>query len=384
MDDDVGMAVAEIERTGTDAPGEVLDIGAHRLLWALFGVVSVAWLAVMVGRPAPSFHHAQNLAVWTRASEALRADPFGSKLGATWLDGTTYTNHPPLIILETALAEALFGVRLAVQRMPAWLGMVVAVVLMERVMRRQGLSPLARAAGCAVGFGTSMVFFFGWMLDTPVTSVPFGLWCVLAWQRQRDGDAARWERPLACCLAVLSGWQAALLAFLTLLPKQGRTRLAVAGLAAGVALMGAWLMWAGGVEELVGMFGQRVGASESEYPMPPLEAFGNQAGWLWNRVGLVAGLVGIAGLVVAVRSARHRTLAVLLLVTVLGYPMVTTHALGHHEFWMFWVCLPVAFGAAVLADRGQIRLGSNTVDLTRIVAVAGAVVPVLTLVTVQV
>lgn len=329
------------------------------------GVVLAVGLLRVADDPFGRSHDGENGAVWSAAAGALRADPIASKLGAIHADGTVYANHPPLIIVETAAAEALLGQRQWARRAPAWMGTIVAVVLMALVLRREGLSPTARAVGCLLGFGTPMVMTYGAMLDTPVTSLPFGLLCLLAWQRARDGEAASWERPVTCGLAVMAGWQVALLAVLTL--AVGRSWRAAIGVVGAALAVFAWQLWVhGSVIVLLDAFRGRSGVGFA--PFSPWKVAANQGRWLVTLITPASLIVGAGGLLLALRD-RQRLAMIVVAASVL-YPLGTLSAAGVHDYWLYWLAVPLALGGAMVADAGTVL----TVDLRRVALVTGLTV----------
>ncbi|MEZ5178191.1 MAG: hypothetical protein R2746_07890 [Acidimicrobiales bacterium] len=106
-----------------------------------------------------------------------------SKFGGAPRHSDAYANHPPLIVAETVVAELVAGEHRIVTRSPAWVGSLVALALVAWLLVDAGLSRLATVSGVAVAFGSAMFLVYGSMLDTPVTSVPFALALLVAWQR---------------------------------------------------------------------------------------------------------------------------------------------------------------------------------------------------------
>lgn len=367
--------------TATDGPLEVnMTAGATGLIRWLALVVLALVLVVGVARiaadpfgvsPQGYSHDGMNGRVWSEGADALRADPVESKMGAVHLDGWVYAHHPPLILVETAAAQAIFGERTWADRIPAWLGTLAAVSLLGRVMRREGFGPTSRAVGLLVGFGTPMVFAYGAMLDTPVTSLPFGAGCLLVWQRERDRCAAWWERPVVLAVTVLAGWQAALLAGLTLLPRWSWR--AVAGFAAGVGMVLGWQMWVhGGLGDLLEQLANRSVPDESVNGSGGLgSSLRFQAEVLWGLVTPITALVGVVGLWLG----RRRTLLQLAIGATVLFPLVTIEAFGIHDYWMFWVTLPLCLAGAEVA---AVRRWSG-IEVPRLVLAAGVVVAVLAL-----
>jgi hypothetical protein len=219
-------------------------------LAVLLVVNAAPWLGAGFGES----YDRRNAAVWGLSSRALRDDPIGSRLGGELEPGYTYANHPPLIIGETALAETIAGEHRIVTRSPAWLGSLVALLLLCWLLIDAGLSPSAVAAGVVSTWRSAMFLVYGTMLDTPITSLPFMLATLLAWQR--SWRRRPWSVPVMVGLgfvAALAGWQsfvvAALAATTLVLDALRRRRgwsppLAMGGGAfVGLVVTLSWIRW---------------------------------------------------------------------------------------------------------------------------------------------
>ena len=172
---------------------------------AVFVLHSTSWLAAPFGES----HDGRNAAVWGMASRSIRDEGVvRSRFGGRSEPGYSYANHPPLIIAETTLAELVGGERRIVTRSPAWIGSLVALALMCRLLLDAGLSRLSVGVGIVAAFGSAMFFVYGSMLDTPVTALPFALLFLIMWQRAGQGKALHpaWLGAVSL-LAVLAGWQ---------------------------------------------------------------------------------------------------------------------------------------------------------------------------------
>jgi len=316
---------------------------------------------LMLGAPFGDSHDGRNAGVWVSGGRALReAGTVASRLGTHSPEQGTYANHPPLIAVEIEVAQAVGGESPVATRAPAWLGSLIALALIWRLLRDAGLR--ASAAGTAVVLVavTPMFLIFGTMLDTPVTSLPFGVALLLAWERTRAG------RPVApltafglAALAVLAGWQALLLSGLIGLwalfrLRRGHADVAVhasfaGGFLSGLAVLVGWLYWAYGstLEPLLAQFQVRTGQTESVSLGALLAAVGDDVPAMFGALVL---LVAAAGLVVTLARPRLRGLALTALAVTVPYPFVFRSGAVNHDYWTYWLLLPAAVGLAVGCD----------------------------------
>ncbi len=343
--------------TTTDrrAPG---DAATRLVAWGLLAVTVVAFLVVSWGRITGPFGDSDegiNGAVWAYASRSMRdLGPVESALGGRHLNGSRYATHPPLIVSETALAETIAGEHGASSRAAAWVGSIVALFLLYRLGRRLGFSPVSAAGGAAVAGTTGMFVTYGPMLDTPVTAFPFAVGVTLLWTRDWQGDdpPSPWLTATVTLAACLASWQCALLAGLAgaaLAVRHrrdpGRALLAAApylgGATAGVALSIGWSWWTyGDLGALSDKLGRRTGSS-STVGLADVVSF--QVPWLAELLGL--GTLGLVGSVVALWDRPVRPAAALTLATALGYALLFREAAAGHQYWCYWVLLPVAIGS---------------------------------------
>ncbi|MGI8983456.1 MAG: glycosyltransferase family 39 protein, partial [Acidimicrobiales bacterium] len=352
-------------------------------LFILAAVLFLGFGSRTISAPFGDSHDGRNAGVWAAGSRSLReSGPIASWLGTRSPEIGVYANHPPLIYLETALAELVGAHSTASTRAPAWLGSVVALALVARLLRQRGLHPIAAGLAALLVAATPMFLVFGTMLDTPVTSLPFGVGLLLVWERARAGHTVR---PLLAgmlaALAVLAGWQSLLLAGLIsgwavvrVLRRRGRREVEVAfaiGGLAGAAIVLAWLLWAfdGTLRPLVDQFRFRTGVSaESARIGTVLAAQRRDMRALFGVVGLLA----VAGLVAALRDRRTRGLALVALAVTVPYPLLFRSGAVNHNYWGYWFVLPLAIGFGAGADRLLVYWRSSG-RRESVLAVAGAV-----------
>jgi 4-amino-4-deoxy-L-arabinose transferase-like glycosyltransferase len=328
----------------------------------LAAVLFLGYGSRTISAPFGESHDGRNARVWSMGSLSLRMNgPVASRLGTRNPVTGVYVNHPPLIYVETAVTEQLGSASNAATRAPAWIGTVVLIFLLYRLLCVCGLRP--RAVGMAVLLLVTMPMFlvYGTMLDTPVTSLPFGVGLLVLWERARRGHQVS---PLAAAaltaVTVLTGWQAAVLAavigtwaLFRALAGTGRrdTDLAFAtGAVLGFGLLVAWMLWAfgGDLRPIHDQYRARTGQSVQSVGLGALVA--SQAHYGAALFGAV-GLLGVAGLVLACRDPRTRGLAALAIALAVSYTVAFRTGAVNHSYWGYWFLLPLAVGLAAGADR---------------------------------
>jgi hypothetical protein len=241
-----------------------------------------------------------------------------------------------------------------------------------------------------VGIANPMVVAYGSMLDTPMTSLAAGAAVALAWLRAWQRDPwPRWACFAIAAFACLSGWEAALLvvvASATLVVRAlrastpgpvrtdgRRTAVAfVAGGVTGIALTLAWATWAtGDLFALAQPFLQRTG---SEDGVTWLGAFAVQVEHLSELFGVT--LLGLAGCAMALRSPARRPLAALVLGTTMAYPAILYNGAFYHDYWNYWLVIPIAVGAAHLLEELHDGLRARGAD-ARVATAALIVLPLI-------
>lgn len=287
-----------------------------------------------------------NSAVWAYNSRSLRElGPITSALGGKRLDTTDYATHPPLIVLETAVAETVAGEHELASRAPAWIASLVSLVLFYRLARSLGADELTAAAAATATAATSMFWVYGVMLDTPVTSFPFGLGVALLWHRDWRGErVSPWLVAGVALLACLAGWQSGLLVGLcgvSLAVRKKRAAIPyLATAVVGLALSVGWGWWAyGSLDALRDKFTRRTG-SPSGVSIGDVVSF--QMPWLLQLLGVAA--IGIVGCAVALRDKRFRPLAALSLSVVGLYCLLFREAAAGHQYWIYWSLFSAAIG----------------------------------------
>ncbi len=330
------------------------------ILLLLLGAALVGAAGGRIERPFGDSHDGRNGAVWSNGSRALREDgPVASRLGAVRADGSTYANHPPLLVWTLAGAETAAGDEPATDRGWVLLATLAAIGLLHLAAVELGIRPLASTVGLCVAFATPMALAYGAMVDTPMFSLPFAAAVLLVWARCR-GDRPP-TLPLTAgvgLLAALSGWEAAALALVVAAclvgeghrdPARRRAgAVLAAGAVAGTAVAFGWGAWAYGSG---GILLQQLGRRSSDaYGASPSAAFWNQLVWVGQLFG--PALLGVAMAAAAAVLDRPRR-AVFVVVTglPLAYSALLWNGAAIHDYWNYWLLLPIALGLAWTAHE---------------------------------
>lgn len=334
----------------------------RRLGLALLVAVTVLGAWVGFDRATAAFGNSDeglNSSVWAMCSRSLRDDPTGSALGGRRIDGVDYATHPPLMCSATAALEAVAGEHEWVTRAPAWLSTFSLVPLLYVLLRRMRLDAVPAAAGTAVAVGSPMVLTYGSMLDTPVLAVPFAVMVAIALTSELAGSPRRaWPVglvALSCAAAGLVAWQAGVFAFACAAStlRWGRNpRRAVAyavGALVGLTSSVGWGVWTyGSLDELRDKFSTRTTGSYSLG-----ESLSFQVDWLLILLGV--GVFALVAGAVALTDREWRPIMAPALATFALWGLVFHSGAGGHQYWNYFVVLPLALGGG----WGLARLGSR-------------------------
>ncbi len=338
-------------------------------------------------------HDGRNGTQWGLGSRDLRTDgPVRSHMGADLTAGAVrapYTDHPPLIYAETAAVETLGGEHPWSTRLPAWLGSIAAIGLCLQLLRRCGLSPAAAAIGTTLGLGCPMFGAYGIMNDPWILGLPWGIAILLLWQRRRIGVPTSWW--LISGVAFVGAWtswvnvlELGLIGVAELAVRLRRRRpdvllpIAVPTVAA-VALTLGWVAWShgGSISSLLHNAGTRSGgASNGLSPSVVLSML--KSYWVdtftpWQL------LLAVPVIAAAWLDERSRPVLAVALGTVVLWIAVFSDGAAHHDYWGYWMVLPLAIGIGVGADillRARSRnIGRVAVAAATLVGIVGFVVP---------
>lgn len=352
-------------------------------LLAVAALLFIAFSARMIPAPFGDSHDGRNAGVWATGSRSLRdGGGLSSRLGTVSPENGAYANHPPLLYVETALFEAVGGASAGVSRAPAWLGTLVTIGLLAALLLGAGLRPAVAGAALLLVAATPMLLVYGSMLDTPVTSLPFGVAVLVAWERSRRGQHVPVLMAGALTfLAVLSGWQSFLVAatvggwaVVRLVRRSGRRSLDAAfagGALVGLGVLIGWLLWAYGwtLTPLLDQFRVRTGWTASVSLRQVLTATVGDTVTMYGVVGALA----VPGLVVGLADRRIRGVVAVALAVTIPYPLLFRSGAVNHDYWNFWLLLPVALGLAVASDR-VVRRGGARLERALVACTAGLAV----------
>jgi hypothetical protein len=205
-----------------------------------------------------------------------------------------------------------------------------------------------------------MLLVYGTMLDTPVTSLPFGVALLVAWERgRRRGRVRPWWAATLALLAVLAGWQSLVMAgiiacwaVVRVVRRSGDRQVDLAfagGALAGAVLLLGWLLWAfgGTLSPLVEQFIFRTGHTTEAVTLKSAVAAS-----LRDGVTMIGGLglVAFAGVAAALRDRRTRGAMALALAVTVPYPLLFKAGVVNHDYWNYWLLLPFALGVGAVAD----------------------------------
>jgi hypothetical protein len=354
------------------------------VLLALFALVFLVQAAPRITAPFGDSHDGRNGGTWALASRAIREDGWfvsagGARLGA---GRGTYAHHPPLISSETAIVELVTGEHEWGTRGPAWFGAIASIALLYALLRRRSIRPLASCLGTIVALSCPMFLLYGSMLDTIQIALPFALALLFV----REGHGARTELwcGVLAAICVLASWESTLLCVLLVgvdtirrrrirsLPLSGT----MFGTAIGLTLLGSWLIWASG--SFAPMLDQLVIRSGSGRSVSWWNYLDIERSYLGSLVTPIAAVLGLVGIVFALFDQRTRELAAVLGVTTIAYAVVLRDGSLHHDYWSFWIVLPIAIGVAVVVEnalhvcdaRNLRAAGSVACVIAAIVAVA--------------
>lgn len=357
-------------------------------LLVAFAVVFLVQAWPRIEAPFGDSHDGENAAVWGLASRAIRNQGLlQSRAGARLADhGELYAHHPPLISTETATVETVAGTTPVSTRAPAWLGSLASLLLLYWLLRLYGIRRVPSALGVVIGFGSPMFFLYGSMLDTLQIGLPLVI-ALLAVRRRHERTGRPRSAVIAAvaALTVLASWEGALLAGLlavadgvAMARDRRRRRLGtMAGVTVGVVILLAWLWWAAGsFGPILDQLGTRSGyGSRTTGWATFLHLQGVYLGALFAPTALLA---LIPGAYLASRSRRLRPVFVVTLVAPIVYALALRDGASNHDYWNYWLVVPLAIAAAALAQRLFERAEQHAVPPAVVVgaAVAAAVVAV--------
>lgn len=344
---------------GTDEPPPAAPhrVTPIRAAWVAGVVVVLAFLvnaAPWVAGPLGNSHDGRNAGVWAASGQALRTDPIGSRLGGINRAGVPYANHPPAIVLASAVTTGLTGDHPLGVRLPAVIASAATVALLGLLLVRMGFGWFATASGIVLA-GTAPIFLaYGTMLDTPMLGLPAAAAVlVLIALVQRNQAPPPWAFVVVGLLCGLTSWQTCITAAVggaLLLLERATRRSRVRGVAAlaagtvlGVAISLAWAWWAyGGLDLLLDSYQTRTTGSAAWWNIQRL--------FLRDGYGPIRIAIVVLAVVVALVRRRHR----IVLVTALAAPIVWDVRFrlpaSIHDYWTYGGILAVGVAAAIVVE----------------------------------
>jgi hypothetical protein len=322
-----------------------------------------------------------NAGVWGLASRELRESWSVSRLGAyaPHRVPTTYVHHPPLVVPEVALIEAVAGERPWATRLAPLLATMAAAALLAIVLVEAGLTPPIAVAATALGFGCPLVRTYGAMVDTPIVGLPLGIATLLLWQRSRAGRPPPvWLWTVVVSISCLSSWLGWLLGGLVgvalLAERRWRDAAGVAtGATAGAVAYAGWILYgAGGKADVLDIFLERTGD-----PATTGGGFFSSVGRFLASAFPPWALVLVVPLtVLALLDRRLRGLVVVAGVTSIVWETAFPDRAATQEFWLWWSVIPLTIAFAAGLDAALSRFSPGRAGrrffLPVLCAVAGA------------
>jgi hypothetical protein len=339
-------------------------------LLAVFAFVFLVQAAPRIVAPFGDSHDGENGTVWGFASRAIREDGFvASRGGALLADGQgLYAHHPPLIAVETAVGESIVGEHPASTRAPAWVGSLVSIMLLYVLLRTLGFRRVPSAVAVLFSLSCPLFLLYGSMLDTLQIALPLVLGFLIVRARAESGrQTPRAGEFCVAALVVLSSWEGALLCALfasvdvvSALRKTKRFRpsATTGGLITGLTLIACWLWWANGsFAQIVEQARLRSGNGGRTVSWPSF--LNTQGVYLGVVVGPVILITGAVGLVLALRTLRRKQVMACTTAVVLAYPVLMRDGAVNHDYWNYWLLIPLGFGVAHVAQKALIGLATR-------------------------
>jgi hypothetical protein len=300
---------------------------------------------------------AMNAGTWLVGGRSLAEEgPTRSHLGATSPELGTYAHHPPGVVLAGVVSERMPGDVPILERLPAVIASIAAIVLLHRLLRTSGFATTASVAGVAVVVGSPMFLIFGSMMNMEAISLPFVLWFLCCWQRRFDRVAVA---GVAAFCAAITSWQGllivALVGFVTLVRALRRRRVVdpalvalAVGFGAACALTLGSLWWANGGLAAVG---EAAGKRQDITALTPSMVARRQLHYLRETFPAWTVVLAVPGAFVALLDHRARGLFAVTSLTVVVFIVGFLEGSYEHVFWNWWIVLPFALAVATLADR---------------------------------
>lgn len=326
---------------------------AAALVLGCLVVVFVTQAVPRLSAPFGASHDGFNAAVWSVGARAIESEGIAeSKLGAEaphqdHYEGP-YANHPPLIYVVTWLGRGLFGDNERGSRLTVLILSVVGLLLLYGLLRQHGIPPVAASIGVGVSALTPMFLVYGVVLDTGMLALPMGIAFLLACTRPNPSPALRIVTAVTAAVLCLASWHGALLVALVLVLSlatdwygDGKRMPIAVGAACGFVILGAWMLWVhGGFAPLLDIFSEQTSERATL-----LGAGKAQAKYLVQTLLFTVILLPLAFLVAVARpSLRPIGIPAVAVALIFGVVLYSGGAI--HDYWNYWVLLPLAVGVA--------------------------------------
>lgn len=312
--------------------------------------------------------HARNhLRFGLAVTRGLKLDVSGPSL-APYPDPRDYfyVNHPPLPALVVAGAFAVAGVSEAAYRGLLLCASLAAVLLFRRLALRLLPPPWDRLATvlfaftplfayysvvtglqvlCLLGLLSGLLCYLRWV-ERPSTACYLGLWASLAW---------------ACGCAWAGYYLAPALVLAHLAARRPRRGPILALLAANLLCFGAYLLWLQAADPGGGSVRKLLSAAADRSSSAPLAAWAVSEAREWLLL-LTLPALALGGIAAARGWRRPWTPegALIASLLLLGLDEVLFRRLvTAHEYFSYFLCVPVALGAAAGARELHARIGTR-------------------------
>lgn len=323
-----------------------------------------------------------NNAVWSTGARAIReSGPLASKLGAVWstTPGDGYANHPPAIYSLTSLAQWLVGNDELAARMLALAASLLSVALLFLLMCELGLGPALSAASVCVGLSVPIFLTYGTMLDTWILALPLAVGHLLCWLRSLDRRPRVLLAGLTALALCLVAWEGVILVAVTTLSSvvlhrgRGVRALVVAPMIGGfcaLTMTALWMLWvhgslAGLLDQAVFRAGGGFGMSFDESVEGQVMTFSlgtyleRQWFFLEDLLGIPGIMILAVGMVALLAVRRYRLIGLAAAGTSLLYAGTFREGSFHHDYWNYWIVIPLVVGIGALASSINRLRGSG-------------------------
>lgn len=349
---------------------------SQRLPW--FGVallvvlIAATWLPNL-DLPLGDSHHGRVLGRY--GIQVRNLDSLGlvdSGFGTDWSPyaSARYAHHPPLSNILYALSAWLFGQNAIALRLVGTLAGLATIPGLALLLRSMRLGWKAVFAALFLTIGTG----FFWIFGSLVFGVVFVVWAAALLVRLANepepGSLLLGATAFLAFVTAMSSWPGMVfsgLAGIWLLRKRGFDRSTmIVGLSmlASVLVTVVWISASAGFGALAGQLEART----TELSFGLREFLIRQMGFLWRFLPVWYLLLAVPALIAGIRSRHTRAVVWMTLSIAMLFAVALPDNAYVHEYWNYWILVPVAVGCAALVDR----FSSNRPRLTNVFVAAVA------------